>query len=239
MPATKHIAVVVGEPAILDLVILDLKRARLIAHGFLNGSAFLRSLDAEPPLLVVLDLMLPDTSASAICRRLRSRQEFSTIPVIVLTARSGRDNKVLGLELGADDYLVKPFSPRDLTVHIKAVLRRTARRTTDPDGSETIEIGDMLRINPQKYEVMVEGKKIDVTTTEFRILQLLASRIGWVFSRERILTHLWGSNKMVLDRTIDVHIRHLREKMGTAGTMIKNMRGAGYKLEYPADSAGR
>jgi len=173
--------------------------------------------------------MLPDVDGFEICKQLRARPDHASIPIIIIPARSTETDKVLGLGLGADDYMVKPFSPRELVARVKAVLRRTVRQETENE-KEKIEIGNILSIDMQKYEVIVEGAKIDLTTTEFRILQLLASKNGWVFSREKILNHLWGSDKMVLDRTVDVHIKHLREKMGKAGALIKNMRGIGYKL---------
>jgi DNA-binding response OmpR family regulator len=223
----KRIAVVEDESDIMELISHHLKRERFNVRGFLDGSSFLKALDTEPPALVVLDLMLPDVDGFEICRLLRTKPAYSSIPIIILTARSEETDRVLGLELGADDYIVKPFSPRELTARVKAVLRRTARQEPEP---EVIEVGKLLRIDPQRYEVTVEGSKVDVTTTEFRILQLLASKNGWVFSRDKILTHLWGNDKMVLDRTIDVHIKHLREKMGKAAFLIKNMRGVGYKL---------
>jgi DNA-binding response OmpR family regulator len=224
----KCIAVVEDELDILELVSVHLRKEHYDVKGYLNGSDFLKVLNSESFLLIVLDLMLPDVDGLEICRLIQSNPNHSTIPIIMLTARSGETDRVLGLELGADDYVVKPFSPRELTARVKAVLKRTAKPVAT---SDTIDIGDYVRINPQKYEVSVEGKKLDLTATEFRILHLLASKQGWVFSRDRILTHLWGSDKMVIDRTIDVHIKHLREKMGTAGTLIKNMRGIGYKLE--------
>ena len=224
----KYIAVVEDEQDILELISVHLKKERFSVRGFLNGSSFLKSLDSDPPALVILDLMLPDVDGFEICRRLKAKPAYAPIPIVILTARSEETEKVLGLELGADDYVIKPFSPRELTARVKAVLRRTAKQESDP---EMIEVGGVLKIDPQKYEVVVEGKRVDLTATEFRILQLLASKNGWVFSRDKILTHLWGSEKMVLDRTIDVHIKHLREKMGKAGGLIKNMRGIGYKLE--------
>jgi DNA-binding response OmpR family regulator len=227
MQLSKQIAVVEDEVDIMDLVSLHLKKERYSVRGYLNGSSFLKSLDSELPALVVLDLMLPDVSGFEICRHLKSKPAHSSIPIIMLTARSEETDRVLGLELGADDYVIKPFSPRELTARVKAVLRRTVKQEEE---SEKIEIGGVA-IDPQKYEVIVEGKKVDLTTTEFRILQLLASKNGWVFTRDRILTYLWGNDKMVLDRTIDVHIKHLREKLGSAGGYIKNMRGVGYKLE--------
>ena len=221
------IAVVEDETDILELVSLHLKKERFGVRTYLNGSSFLKSLDGDLPSLVVLDLMLPDISGFEICRSLKSKGSQASIPIIMLTARSEETDRVLGLELGADDYVVKPFSPRELLARVKAVLRRTARREEEP---EKIAI-EGITIDPQRYEVVVEGRKVDLTTTEFRILHLLASKSGWVFTRDKILTHLWGSEKMVLDRTIDVHIKHLREKLGEAGRLIKNMRGVGYKME--------
>jgi two-component system phosphate regulon response regulator PhoB/two-component system alkaline phosphatase synthesis response regulator PhoP len=231
MLASKQIVVVEDEIDILDLISLHLKKERYNVRGFLNGYSVMKYLETERPSLLVLDLMLPDIDGFEICRLLRAKPDLASIPIIIITARSTETDKVLGLGLGADDYMVKPFSPRELVARVKAVLRRTGRQETEKEKEEEkIEIGDILRIDLQKYEVVVEGVKVDLTATEFRILQLLASRNGWVFSREKILTHLWGSNKMVLDRTIDVHIKHLREKMGKAGALIKNMRGIGYKL---------
>jgi two-component system phosphate regulon response regulator PhoB/two-component system alkaline phosphatase synthesis response regulator PhoP len=229
MLASKQIVVVEDEIDILDLICLHLKKERYNVRGFLTGYSFMKYLEAECPSLLVLDLMLPDIDGFEICKQLRARPEHASIPIIIITARSTETDKVLGLGLGADDYMVKPFSPRELVARVKAVLRRAGRQ--DPEREkEKIEIGDLMSIDLQKYEVVVEGAKIDLTATEFRILQLLASKSGWVFSREKILTHLWGSDKMVLDRTVDVHIKHLREKMGKAGGLIKNMRGVGYKL---------
>ena len=228
MQTGRHIAVVEDDVDIMELVSLHLRKERFGVTGFLNGTGFLRSLDGEPPMLVVPDLMLPDVDGFEICRLLRTRPSYSAIPIIILTARTGETDRVLGLELGADDYVIKPFSPRELTARVKAVLRRTSKQEAV---TEMIDIDGLVRIDPQKYEVMVENTRIDLTATEFRILQLLASKRGWVFSRERILTHLWGNDKMVLDRTIDVHIKNLREKMGKAAALIKNMRGIGYKLE--------
>ena len=221
------IAVVEDETDILELVSLHLKKERFGVRTYPNGSSFLKSLDGDLPSLVVLDLMLPDISGFEICRHLKSKGRQASIPIIMLTARSEETDRVLGLELGADDYVVKPFSPRELLARVRAVLRRTAGREEEP---EKIAI-EGITIDPQRYEVVVEGRKVDLTTTEFRILHLLASKSGWVFTRDKILTHLWGSEKMVLDRTIDVHIKHLREKLGSAGGLIKNMRGVGYKIE--------
>jgi len=222
------IAIVDDEPDILELVSLHLKKNRMRVREFLDAESFYRFLHSEVPDLIVLDLMLPDADGFEICKYLRKQPDTSSIPIIMLTARSGETDKVLGLELGADDYVTKPFSPGELVARIRAVLRRMEQKEL---AEEKIEIGNMLSLNLQKHEVTIEGKQVDLTSTEFRILQLLATKKGWVFSREKILDYLWGNEKTVVDRTVDVHIKHLREKLGPAARIIKNIRGVGYKLE--------
>jgi Response regulators consisting of a CheY-like receiver domain and a winged-helix DNA-binding domain len=171
--------------------------------------------------------MLPDADGLEICKFLKKKDDFSAIPIIMVTAKGEETDKILGLELGADDYVTKPFSPKELTARVKAVLRRK----TKEEPTRVIEIGQMLSINPDKFEATVEGGKIELTSTEFRILELLASKKGWVFTRDKILDYLWGDEKLVLDRTVDVHVKNLREKLGKAKTLIKNVRGIGYKVE--------
>lgn len=223
----KLIAVVDDEPDILELVSLHLKNAGFKVKQFLDGESFYRFIDTQIPDLIILDLMLPDMDGLEICKYLKRKDEFASIPVIMLTAKSEESDKLLGLELGADDYVTKPFSPKELVARVKAVLRRQ----THKEETRKIEIGNILVIDSQKYEVFLEGKKIDLTSAEFKILQLLASKKGWVYNREQILDYLWGQEKVVLDRTVDVHIKNLREKLGKAGKFIKNIRGVGYKLE--------
>lgn len=221
------IAVIDDEPDILELVSLHLRKAGFRAKGFLDADAFYRSLRTEKPDLLILDLMLPDTDGFEVCKYLKRQDNFASIPIIMLTARAEETEKVLGLELGADDYVTKPFSPRELVARVKAVLRRQGKA----EDSGQIVVGDSLRLDPERYEVEVDGDRIELTSTEFRILQLMAGRKGRVFSRDAILQHLWGDDKTVIDRTVDVHIRHIREKLGRAGVFIKNVRGVGYKLE--------
>ena len=220
------IAVIDDEPDILELVSLHLTKANFKVKGFLNAESFFKFLSSKIPDLIILDLMLPDADGIEICKYLKSSQNFSSIPIIMLTARASETDKVLGLELGADDYVTKPFSPRELVARVKAVLRRKTQ-----DSGEKIKIGDILLIDLNKFQVFVENKKIDLTPTEFRILKILATKKGWVFTRDQILDHLWGQEKAVLDRTIDVHIKNLREKLGEAAKFIKNVRGIGYKIE--------
>ncbi len=225
-PAAPLIAVVDDEPDILELLRLGLARAGFRVEGFPDAGSFWRFLEKEAPALVLLDLMLPDTDGLEVCRILRRREGGADVPVIMLTAKSAETDKVLGLEIGADDYVTKPFSMKELVARVHAVLRR---RTRDEE-TKKIVVGP-LAIDLEKHEVRAGGGPIDLTATEFRILQLLASRRGRVFTRDQILDVLWGHEKVVVDRTIDVHVRNLREKLGPAAALIKNVRGVGYKVE--------
>jgi two-component system phosphate regulon response regulator PhoB/two-component system alkaline phosphatase synthesis response regulator PhoP len=220
------IYVVDDEPDILELVSIHLKKAHYRAESFANAETFLRALKKNKPDLIILDLMLPDAEGMEICKHIKQSSQCASPPIIMLTARSDEADRVLGLELGADDYVTKPFSPRELVARVKAVLRRGVEVTT----KDKIRVGDFLIIDIKKYDVVYNGKKIDLTSTEFNILKLLAQRKGWVFSRKQLLDLLWESNKIVVDRTIDVHIRNLRKKLGSAAVYIKNVRGVGYKL---------
>ncbi len=232
------ITIVEDEDDIRALVVAGLKKERFRVREYADGRGFLTSLRSEKPDLVVLDLMLPDTDGFAICRGMRADRALASIPVIMLTARAEEADRILGLELGADDYVVKPFSPKELAARVKAVLRRAS-----PEASRSrIDVGQGLVIDVDTHEVFLQEQKLDLTQAEFRLLHLLASRTGWVFSREKILDHLWGDEKNVTDRSVDVHVKHLRDKLGRAGAMILNVRGVGYKLAAPsppAHSTGR
>ena len=225
--STKVIAIVDDEPDIVELVTLHLNKSGFKVKSFEDAEGLFRFLKTTVPDLVVLDLMLPDADGFEICKYLKKEEKYSSVPVIMLTARSDEMDKILGLELGADDYVTKPFSPRELVARIKAVLRREDKlhKTQKP------KIGDILEIDLQKYDVFVNKEKVDLTSTEFRILKLLSERKGWVYARDQILDYLGAQDKGVLDRTVDVHIKNLREKLGIAGKFIKNIRGVGYKLE--------
>ncbi len=224
---SKLIAIIDDEPDIVELVSVNLKKAGFDTRGFSSLESFLSFLKKQTPDLVILDLMLPDADGLEICKYLKKKDELSSIPIIMLTAKAEETDKILGLELGADDYVTKPFSPKELVARVKVALRRQIQK----EDTKKIEIGGILVVDLEKFSVMVEGEKIDLTSTEFKILQLLSSKQGWVFSRDKILDYLWGREKAVLDRTVDVHVKNLREKLGTAGQFIKNMRGIGYKLE--------
>lgn len=223
----KLIVIVDDEPDIVELVSIHLVKAGYKVKSFEDAESLFKFLKANIPDLFILDLMLPDADGFEICKYLKKEEKYSNIPVIMLTARTDEMDKVLGLELGADDYVTKPFSPRELVARVKVVLRRDDKTSK----SQKIKIGDILEIDLHKYDIFVEGNKIELTSTEFRILKLLSERRGWVYARDQILDYLGVQDKGVLDRTVDVHIKNLREKLGVAGKFIKNIRGVGYKLE--------
>jgi len=220
------IALIEDESDIQDLVTLHLQKHNFKVRAFFDLSSFYRYLNTELPDLIILDLMLPDADGMEVCKFLKNNENYKHIPIIILTARSDEMEKVLGLELGADDYVTKPFSPRELVARVKAVLRRERKEETP----NVIIFGNILKVDLQRFEVFVENQKVELTPSEFKILTLLLKRKGWVFSRDSILEELGSSEKGVLDRTVDVHIKNLREKLGPAGSFIKNVRGVGYKI---------
>jgi two-component system phosphate regulon response regulator PhoB/two-component system alkaline phosphatase synthesis response regulator PhoP len=225
----KLIVIVDDEADIRDLVDINLRKNGFDTEAFEDATQLFKFLHSNIPQLIILDLMLPDADGFDVCKQLRSSSDYAHIPIIMLTAKGEETDRILGLEFGADDYVVKPFSPRELVARVKAVMRRNPDSTTD--SGAIIKVGEILIINKDKFEVTVNGIAVPLTSTEFKILTLLASREGWVYSRNQILDHLWGNEKIVVDRTIDVHIKNLRDKLGEAGKFIKNIRSMGYKLE--------
>jgi two-component system phosphate regulon response regulator PhoB len=183
---------------------------------------------SERPELVVLDLMLPGIDGLEVCRALKKDPTTDGIPVIMLTAKGEETDIVAGLELGADDYVVKPFSPKVLAARIRAVLRRRTRPL--PDENAVIRISEIV-INPGRHEVHVDDELINLTYTEFRLLQLLASRPGWVYTRYQIVNSIRGENYAVTERSVDVQVVGLRKKLGKAGRYIETVRGVGYRFK--------
>jgi DNA-binding response OmpR family regulator len=226
---TKLVFVVEDEPDILELIALHLRKAGFMVETFAEAAPMLSLLEAgkRVPDLIILDLMMPGMDGLEVCKRLKRHDTYAAIPIIMATAKTDEFDVVLGLELGADDYISKPFSPRELVARVKAVLRRLQR----PLPTGKVIINGLLSIDHDKFEVTVADQRIQLTSTEFQILNILAEKRGWVFSREKILDMLWGDDKDVFDRTVDVHIKNLRDKLGPAGSLIKNVRGVGYKLE--------
>jgi len=225
----ERIAVVDDELEILELVSLHLKQAFFVPAVYQTAEEFLSSLDEQKPDLIVLDINLPDADGVELCKVLQSKPELAGIPIIMLTVKSEVTDKILGLESGADDYVAKPFFPKELIARIRAVLRRMKTMRTAP--GKPFYIGDILTIDPEKYRIFVEGRDIGATATEFRIVEFMAHRPGVVFTRDQILDHLWGTDKIVIDRTIDVHIKNVRKKLGLARNFIHNIRGVGYMIE--------
>ncbi len=208
--------------------IVDLARMYLEQEGFrvetaYDGQAALEKIKSMQPALVVLDLMLPMVDGWEVCRRVRSS---SDVPIIMLTARDDDVDKIVGLELGADDYLTKPFNPRELVARVKAILRRAGR---EPAGGKSICIGDVI-VDPGRREVTSGGKPVELRTQEFDLLLVLAQNRGLVLSREKLLELAWGYDFAGQTRTVDVHVAHLRDKLAGSNVQIETVWGVGYKL---------
>ncbi|MGE5790933.1 MAG: phosphate regulon transcriptional regulator PhoB [Syntrophaceae bacterium] len=225
------ILIVDDEKDIVDLVAYNLEKEGYETLKALDGEKALQLVRTKTPDLVVLDLMLPGIQGLEVCKRIRKVPETAAIPIIMLTAKGEEIDKVLGLEVGADDYITKPFSVKELLARVKAVLRRSeARRAADQ--AEIFESGG-LRIDFKSYEVTVDGRKISLSPTEFRLLKFLSRNPGRVYSREQILDRVWGDDAFVEPRTVDVHVRRLRaqiEKDLNSPNYIVTVRGAGYKF---------
>ena len=219
-----------------DNDIRELVRYNLVREGYrvfeaAGGEGGLSMAKSTSFDLILLDLMLPGINGLEICRILRADSQTAGMPIIMVTAKGEEADIVVGLELGADDYVVKPFSPKVLLARIRAVLRR--RRTSVAAPEDANLRFDNLEIHPGKREVRVEGKTIDLTYTEFQILHVLASRPGWVFTRYQIVDAVKGEDYPVTDRAVDVHIVNLRKKLGACGGLIETIRGVGYRFAEP------
>ena len=225
--AQEDILVVDDEADIRELVQYNLEREGFEVACAPDGEQALDHARSEHPDLVVLDLMLPGMDGLEVCRTMKNEDETSGIPIVMLTAKGEEADIVTGLEMGADDYVTKPFSPRVLAARVKAVLRRHDREPTAE--TDVIRTGD-LTIHPGRHEVTVEGEAVDLTPTEFDLLHLLARRPGWVFTRYQIVDHVRGKDYPVTDRTVDVHVAGLRRKLGSCGDYIETVRGVGYKF---------
>ncbi|MCC8193273.1 MAG: two-component system response regulator CreB [Deltaproteobacteria bacterium] len=224
----KTILVIEDEQSIADTVVHSIEREGHAAVRYERGLDGLERLKAEGCDLVVLDVGLPDIGGFELCKAIRA---FSQVPVIFLTARDEEIDKIVGLEIGADDYVTKPFSPRELAARIKSVLRRSAAGTVP--GGGTAAPAEGLRIEAEKLQALYGGRKLDLTRYEFKLLALLAARPGYVFSREAIMDAVWGGDSPSLDRTVDAHVKSLRAKfrdIGAPADLILTHRGTGYAL---------
>ena len=224
----KRILVVDDEEDILELVRFNLEREGFEVSTAETGEKALAAARAQHPDLLVLDLMWPGVDGLEVCRQLKSDAQTSRIPIVMLTARGDDTDIVKGFELGADDYVTKPFSPRVLTARVRAVLRRLEQAI--PGEDETVEVHGIV-IHPRRHEVRVEGEPITLTSTEFRALHVLARRPGWVFTRQQIVESVHGEDYVVTDRSVDVMMVGLRRKLGEQGARIETVRGVGYRMK--------
>jgi two-component system alkaline phosphatase synthesis response regulator PhoP len=217
------ILVIDDEPNIVGLAKLYLQQEGYQVEGVGNGNDALSKMVTSKPSLIVLDLMLPDMDGFEVCRQIRKK---SDVPILMLTARKEDVDKIVGLELGADDYITKPFNPRELVARVKAILRRYKAGLKS---GEAIEVGS-LRIDPARREATIDGQQIRLRTKEFDLLATLAQNLGIVLTRDRLLEIVWETDYYGETRTVDIHINHLRDKLSGANVSIETVRGIGYKM---------
>lgn len=220
------ILVVDDEPDALELVEFNLKAAGYEVVTAADGEEGLKKARTASPALILLDVMLPEIDGMEVCKLLKRDPATAAIPVIMLTAKGAEIDRVLGLELGADDYVTKPFSPRELVLRVKGLLRRG--RPTE-EKADRIVLGE-LQIDIPRHEVRIQGKRVELTATEFKLLTVLAQRKGRVQSRDKLLQDVWEYDNLIDTRTVDTHMRRLREKMGRAAKYLDTVRGVGYRL---------
>ncbi|MDE1169991.1 MAG: response regulator transcription factor [Verrucomicrobium sp.] len=230
---SKKVLVVDDEADVLDVVCMNLKTAGFSVATAENGTFALAKARSEVPDLIILDLMLPGMSGLDLCRLFKKEEATAAIPIIMLTAKAEEVDRVVGLELGADDYVAKPFSPRELVLRVQSVLRRG---TTGGGGAaaksgpeERYALGPLV-LDRARHEVTIEGERVDLTATEFKLLAVLLERRGRVQGRERLLNDVWGYESVIDTRTVDTHVRRLREKMGQAAEWLETVRGVGYRI---------
>ena len=228
MPMTQEILVVEDEPDIRRLVVLHLEGNGFRCRTAATGPEALRAARSRPPHLVVLDLLLPEMDGLEVCRRLRADPATERIPIVMLTARAEEIDRVVGLELGADDYVTKPFSPKELVARVRAVLRRS-----QPQEAARVLVAGRVRLDAGRHVVEVDGHPVELTPKEFDLLQALVASAGRVLSREHLLNGVWGYARAdeIESRTVDVHVRRLRGKLGGEGRRIVTVKGVGYRLD--------
>lgn len=233
---TQTIFVLEDDTDIRRLIQYRLESAGYAVRVYSSPDSILQDAERQRPTLFLLDIMVPGGSGLEVCRRLRRSTVLSSVPVIFLTARASEDDRVLGLELGADDYIVKPFAVRELLARIRAVLRRS-EAPDEADASPAVLTIEDLEIDSGSMQVRVRGDLITTTTTEFRLLEYLARHPGRVFSRDQLLDAVWGDARFVTPRSVDVYVRRLREKIEAepdTPRFLKTLRGAGYRFDIPA-----
>jgi two-component system, OmpR family, alkaline phosphatase synthesis response regulator PhoP len=226
--AVTRILAVEDDEDIRELIRFNLEKEGFSVTAASSGEDALRSAAAEPPDLVLLDLMLPGIGGFDVCRGLKRDPRTAAVPVVMLTAKGEEADIVAGLELGAEDYITKPFSPKVLAARIRNVLRR--RSAANDDETSFLRIGE-LAIDPVRFEARVGGRTVDLTRTEFTLLHFLARHPGWVFTRARIIDSVKGADYAVTDRSVDVQVAGLRRKLGESGVLIETVHGVGYRFK--------
>jgi DNA-binding response OmpR family regulator len=223
----KKILIVEDERDVVDLLTLNLRKAGgFIISTASDGAAGLQKARTEKPAFIILDLMLPKMPGLEVCKILKTDPGTRHIPIMMLTAKAEEIDRIVGLEFGADDYVTKPFSPREVVLRIKAILRR-GRGESD---EETVTAG-AITIDPVRHQVSVGGKRVHLTSIEFKLLRTLLQRRGRVQARDRLLNDVWGYESVIDTRTVDTHVRRLREKLGKAGDAIETVRSFGYRFQ--------
>ena len=229
----QSVLVVEDDEDIRELISYNLLKEGYQVAGVASGEDALTAVESKTPDLILLDIMLPGLDGLRVCRKLKDNPKFESIPIIMLTAKGEEPDIVAGLNMGADDYVAKPFSPKVLLARIQAVLRRAEAKhdvSSEEEESEIVEIRDLM-IHPGRHEVFVRGKPVELTATEFKLLHLLAQRPGWVFTRQQILDGVHGDNYAITDRAVDVQVVGLRRKLGSVGDYIETVRGVGYRFK--------
>ncbi len=231
MAVMKSILIIEDEKDIVDLIEYHLKQSGFSVISALDGPAGLEKAKKKSPNLIILDLMLPEMDGKDICRSLKSNPLTQSIPILMLTAKAEETDRLIGFELGADDYVTKPFSPKELVLRVKAILRR---KEVDHEGEKIIQIGDLL-IDIDRHHVSIKKSPVRLTSTEFKLLVELVSKKGRVQTREHLLDRVWGYTYEGYGRTVDTHVRRLREKMGPLGDSIETIRGVGYRFREESE----
>ena len=223
---TNKVFIVEDEPDLRDTLTYNFESEGFTVESFSNGESFLEALEKTIPNLVILDLMLPGISGLDVCRELRSNENHNNIAVVMLTAKSEEIDRIVGFELGADDYVTKPFSVRELILRVKVLIKK---RFQNPINEQILEFGPII-MNLGAHDVIVDGQNIILTALEFKLLKHLMNRKGRVQTRDQLLGDVWGYSSEVTTRTVDTHIKRLREKLGEPGDLIQTIRGVGYRF---------
>ena len=225
----KKVLIIEDEKDLAELLAFNLEREGYAATCVHDGKQGLERAGADLPDLILLDLMLPGLLGTEVCKALRKDQRTAHIPIIMITAKGDEIDRVVGFEVGADDYIVKPFSMREVGLRVKAVMRRFEHEVRTPE-TEHLTVGEIV-IDKQRHQVTSTGNEVELTSTEFKLLLYLAEKKGCVQSREQLLQRVWGYSNTADTRTVDTHITRLRGKLGAPGDIIKTVRGFGYKIE--------